>query len=172
MAAKKFLRTGSGNELFDEVAGVQSSAGAGNAGDIVALDETGKLDVTMMPTGIAADTTTVTTSEILAAGDLVNLWNDSGTIKARKADATTTGKEAVGFVVAGYASGVPAVIYHDGTNAQATGMTVGRQWLSTAAGKSTATRPTGSGNVQQIVGFASSTTSMTFEPGVATIKVA
>ena len=49
--------------------------------------------------GGGADTGTVTTSEALAAGDLVNIWNSSGA-KARKADATTAGKEAHGFVLA------------------------------------------------------------------------
>lgn len=172
MAAKKFLRTGTGNELFDEVAGVQSSAGAGNAGDIVALDESGKLDTSMMPTGIGADTASIPSSENLAAGDLVNLWNDAGTLKARKADATTTGKEANGFVLSAVTSPANATVYFDGTNTQCTGLTPGRQWLSTTPGKSTSTRPTGSGNVQQIVGVATSATEMTFEAGDSTIKVA
>jgi hypothetical protein len=172
MAAKKFLRTGTGNELFDEVAGVQTSAGVGNAGDIVSLDDAGKLDPTLMPTGIGADTQVVTTSEALADGDLVNLWNNVGVLNARKADATTTGKEANGFVMAAYGSAVSATIYMDGTNSHCTGLTPGRQWLSTTPGKSTSTRPVASGNVQQIVGVASSATNMTFEAGDATIKVA
>ena len=92
MPAKKFLRTGTGNELFDEVAGVVVSAGSANDGDIPALDAGGKLDISVMTAGIGADTSVVPSSENLAAGDLVNLWNDSGTIKARKADATTSGK--------------------------------------------------------------------------------
>ena len=99
MSAKKFLRTGTGNELFDEVAGVVVSAGSANDGDIPALDAGGKLDISVMPAGIGADTSVVPSSENLAAGDLVSLWNDSGTIKARKADATTSGKQADGFVL-------------------------------------------------------------------------
>ena len=63
-------------------------------------------------------------------------------------------------------------MYHDGTNSHCTGLTPGRQWLSTTAGKSTSTRPTGSGNVQQIVGVALNATTITFEPGDSTIKVA
>ncbi len=39
MAAKKLLRLIGG--VITEVFGVQTSAGAGNAGDIVALDDTG-----------------------------------------------------------------------------------------------------------------------------------
>jgi hypothetical protein len=172
MAAKKFLRTGTGNEVFDEVAGIQVSAGAGNAGDIVSLDDAGKLDVSLMPTGIGADTIAVLTSEALADGDLVNLWNNAGTLNVRKADATTTGKSADGYVMAGFSSGVSATVYCDGTNSHCTGMTPGKQWLSTTPGKTSATRPTASGNVQQMVGTAKDATTLTFESGDATIKVA
>lgn len=172
MAAKKFLRTGTGNELFDEVAGVITSSGAANDGDIPCLDAGGKLDITLLPSGIGADTSVVIASEALADGDLVNLWNNAGTVNVRKADATTTGKEAHGYVLAAVSAAASATIYHDGTNNHVTGLTVGRQWLSTTPGKSTTTRPVASGNVQQVVGFATAATSMTFEPGNATIKVA
>ena len=171
MAAKTFLRTGTGNELFDEVAGVVTSAGAGNDGDIPALDAAGRLDTSVMPVGIGADTASVLASDNLAAGDLVNLWNNAGVVNARKADATTTGKQADGFVTAVATIGNPAVVFFDGTNALVTGLTVGKQWLSTVAGKSTATRPVASGNVQQPVGYATSATSLTFNVG-ETIKVA
>lgn len=171
MAAKKFIRTGTGNELFDEVAGVVTSAGAGNDGDIPALDASGKLDISLMPSGIGADTSIVPSSENLAAGDLVNLWNDGGTIKARKADATTSGKQADGFVLSAVTSPANATVYHDGSNAQVSGLTPGKQWLSTSPGLPTNTRPTASGNVQQPVGFATSATNLTFNVG-ETIKVA
>ena len=171
MPAKKFLRTGTGNELFDEVAGVVVSAGSANDGDIPALDAGGKLDISVMPAGIGADTSVVPSSENLAAGDIVNLWNDSGTIKARKADATTSGKQADGFVLTAITSPANATVYHDGTNSQVTGLTPGKQWLSTTPGKSTNVRPTSSGNIQQPVGFAITATSLTFNVG-ETIKVA
>jgi len=100
MAAKKFLRFV--NNVITEVFGVQASAGAGNAGDIVALDDTGRIDNSMMPVGIGADTAVIVASETLAAGDWVNVWNDAGTAKARKADATSAGKEVHGFVLAAF----------------------------------------------------------------------
>ena len=77
MAAKKFLRLVSG--AITEIFGVQSSAGAGNAGDIVSLDDNGRIDPSMMPVGIAAPTAAITASEALADGDFVNVWNNSGT---------------------------------------------------------------------------------------------
>ena len=85
--------------VISELEALVTSAGAGDAGKIPALDATGKLDNSLMPVGIGADSKILPASENLAAGDLVNVWNDSGTAKARKADATIAGKEANGFVL-------------------------------------------------------------------------
>ena len=112
--------------------------------------------------GGGADTGTVTTSEALAAGDLVNIWNSSGA-KARKADATTAGKEAHGFVLAAFGSGVPATVYFEGTNTAVTGLTPGPQFLNTTAGAASSTAPSGSGNVVQRVGVAVSATAFNFQ---------
>lgn len=139
-----------------------TSAGAGDSGKLVALDGTGRIDTTMMPVGVAADTQIVTASEALSAGDLVNIWNSTGA-KARKADATVAGKEAHGFVLAAVANGNPATIYFEGSNTAMTGLTPGAQFLSTTPGTATATAPSGSGNIVQRVGFAVSTTTMNFQ---------
>ena len=139
-----------------------TSDGAGDSGKIPALDGTGKLSTTFMPTGIAADTAIVAASEALAAGDLVNIYDATGA-KCRKADASTAGKEAHGFVIASVESGANATIYFEGTNAQVTGLTPGRQFLSTTPGGCTATAPSGSAQVVQRVGFATSATSMNFQ---------
>jgi hypothetical protein len=141
---------------------VTTSAGAGDSGKVVALDGAGKIDNTMMPTGVGADTQTITASENLAAGDLVNVWNSSGA-KVRKADATTAGKEAHGFVLAGVSSSNPATVYFEGTITGLTSLTPGVQFLSTTAGTATATAPSSSGNVVQRVGFATSSTTLNFQ---------
>ncbi len=161
MAAKKFLRFV--NNIITEVFGVQSSAGAGNAGDIVALDDTGRIDSSMMPVGIGADTAVIAASESLAAGNWINVWNDTGTAKVRKADATTAGKEANGFVLAAVTSGNPATVYFEGTNTQVTGQTPGPVYLQTTAGAGGTTIPSASGNVVQQVGVAVSATAVNFE---------
>ena len=93
--------------VLTEVAGLATSAGAGDAGKIPQLDGSGKLDPSLMPTGIGADTASIQASEALSAGDLVNVWN-SGGARVRKADASTSGKEAHGFVLATVASGANA----------------------------------------------------------------
>ena len=160
MAAKKFLRLVNG--VLTEIFGVQTSAGAGNAGDLVSLDNSGRIDGSMMPVGIGADTASIQASENLAAGDFVNVWNNAGA-KVRKADATTAGKEAHGFVLSAVTSGNPAMVYFEGTNTQVTGQTPGTVYLQTTAGAGGATIPSASGNVVQQVGVAVSATAVNFE---------
>lgn len=145
------------------VNGKASSAGAGDAGKLVSLDSSGRIDTSMMPTGIGADTKALTTSEPLSSGDLVNVWNDGGTVKVRKADATSAGKEAHGFVLAAFGSGVSATVYFEGANTGVSGLTGGNVFLGTTAGACTNTAPSGSGNVVQRVGIATAATELNFE---------
>ncbi len=146
-----------------------ASAGAADAGKLAQLDGAGRLSPTMMPVGFGDDTKTITASEALAAGNVVNVWNDGGTAKARKADATTAGKEAHGFVLAAVASGANATVYFEGANTACTGLTPGPQYLSTTAGLISATAPSGSGNVVQRVGFAVSATEMNLQVGIPVV---
>ncbi|RYF57871.1 MAG: hypothetical protein EOO27_14245 [Comamonadaceae bacterium] len=162
MAAKKFLRLIAGG--FAEVLGIVTSAGAANAGDIPALDDNGRLDNSLMPVGIGADTKVVVTSEALAAGDWVNLWNSTG-LKARKADATVAGKEVWGFVLAAVTNGGNATVYFEGTNNQVSSQTVGPVYLQTTAGQGGATVPSAAGNIVQMLGVALSATEVNFERG-------
>lgn len=162
MAGDKYLYQNAGT--ITEKAAIQTSAGAGDAGKIPALDAAGRLDNSMMPVGLGADTASVTTSEALAAGDLVNIWNSTGA-KARKADATVAGKEAHGFVLSAVSSGASATVYFEGTNTGVTGLTPGVNYLSTTAGTATATAPSGSGNVVQRVGFATAAAALNFDSG-------
>lgn len=141
---------------------VTTSAGAGDTGKLVALDATGRLANSFMPTGIGADTVALTTSEAIAAGDLINIWNSTGA-KARKADATVAGKEAHGFCLVGAASGASVEVYFEGNNSSVTGLTPGVQYLSTTAGLTSSTAPTGSGNVVQRVGFATDAANINFQ---------
>lgn len=163
MAAKKFLRMVAGK--FTEVLGIQVSAGVANAGDIVALNDQGKIDETMMPPGIGAEVKILTASEALAAGDFINIWSDAGTAKMRKADATVAGKQADGYVLAAVTSGATGTAYTDGINNQCTGLTPGADvYLQTTAGKVGGTIPAAAGNVVQRVGKALSATEVQFSP--------
>ena len=141
-----------------------SSAGAVDAGKVVQLDGSGRLDSSVMPVGIGADTKVMVASEALAAGDFVNVWSDAGAFKVRKADATTGGKRAHGFVLSAVSSGANATVYFEGENTAVTGMTPGDVFLGTTAGRAQASAPTGSGQVVQRIGVATSATSVNFEP--------
>lgn len=187
MAAPRFLAWLSGR--IKMVATIATSAGAADAekipstngsgvldpsilnaattgvSKVVLTDGTGKIDVTILPTGVGPDTASITSSENLAAGDLVNVWDDAGTVKVRKADATAEGKEAMGFVLAGVTAPAAATVYFEGQLTGLTGLTRGaRQYLSTTPGGRVETAPSGAGNVAQEVGHAISTTVMVFEP--------
>jgi hypothetical protein len=160
--ADKYIKQESGK--LKEVEALDASVGAADAGKVVALDAQGKIDNSMMPTGIGADTVAIVASENLSAGDFVNIYDDSGTPTCRKADATATGKEAVGFVLDAVTSGAMATVYFEGSNNQLSGLVAGVQYLdATTAGAATGTPPSGSGNVVQRIGFAVSATAINVE---------
>lgn len=148
-----------------EVEAKISSAGAADSGKIVALNGAGQVDQTMMPTGVGPDTTSLVASEALSAGDFVNVWNDAGTAKCRKADASAAGKEADGYVLAAVSLAATALVYHEGGNTSVAGLAIGsRYYLSAASpGAATATPPDAAGNVLQYLGRAVSATKLVFE---------
>lgn len=162
--ADKYLRLINGVPTQTEA--TTASTGATDAGKIIALNAQGKLDETVMPTGIGADVAVVYASENLAAGDFVNVWNDGGAAKVRKADASAAGKEAHGFVLAAVTSGNPATVYFEGTNDQVTSQTAGPVYLSASVpGAATSTPPSTAGQVVQRIGVATSATSINVECG-------
>lgn len=169
--ANKYLKVGS-TGFPEEVEATVTSAGAGDAGEIIALDAAGKLDTSVLPTGIGADTATLASSENLAAGDFVNIWNDGGTPKVRKADASGgVAKKADGFVLAAVTAPANAVVYFEGTNNQVSGLTGGTEYfLSATPGAVTATPPTTATHICQSLGKATSATSINVEIGDPIIR--
>jgi hypothetical protein len=85
MAGDKYIRIDSNGNLA-ELASVNSSTGASDANKIVSLNASGQIDITMLPTSGAI---TMTASEDIAAGALINIFNSTG-IKVR--NATNTGE--------------------------------------------------------------------------------
>jgi len=145
--------------------GTVVSTGNPSAGQTPILDGTGRLDQSTMPVGVVPETASVVASEALADGDFVNIWNNAGTPNVRKADASVTGKEAHGFVLAAVASAGTALVYLEGSNTHLTGLTAGDRYLSvTTPGGTQGTAPSGSGQVVQQVGVATSSTSIKFAP--------
>lgn len=161
MAGDKYLFW-NGSAIAEKEAD-QASAGAGDAGKIIAADATGKIDSSWLPTGIAADTATIQASEDLAAGDMVNLHDVGGAWRVRKADASALGTRAHGFVLAAVTSGNNATVYFEGSNTQRSGLTPGTYFLSETAGAITQTPPTTSGAIVQEVGPSTAATVLNVE---------
>ncbi len=141
-----------------EVSGTATSAGAGDAGKIPQLDSGGRLDSTLMPVGIGADTASITASEALSAGDVVNIHAGG----VRKADASN-GRQVHGFVIAAVASSAQATVYFEGRITGLTGLTVGNPMYLGVSGALTATPPTTATHISQRVGTAITATEVSFE---------
>ncbi len=167
MAEQTFLTQGT--EDWEEVAAIASSAGAGSEGKIPCLDAAGKLHLSFMPAGVAAEVIVAASSENLSAGDLVNLWNDSGTLKARKADASN-GRRAHGYVAASVTSPANADVYTDGVIAGLSSLTPGASRFLGTAGANVSSAATTSGHSAQKVGFAKSATELVFEAGAVVVR--
>lgn len=162
----KFLDIDPATGRVNQVAAVSASAGAADANKIPKLDAGGKLDSTVMPAGIGSDSMAgIIASEAIAAGALVDVWNNAGTLNVRNANATAAGKECDGFVLAAVAQGAAATVYFEGTISGLTGLTLGGRCYTSAAspGAVTQTPPAATGNVIQFVGVALSATQVTFE---------
>jgi hypothetical protein len=157
MATHKLIQISS-TGAQSEYAGKSTSAGAGDAGEFPILDGSGKLDVTLMPNGVGADTITATAGEALVAGDFVYI-TAGGT--AMKADATTFAKRAMGYVLSAVSNAGTATVFFDESNSALSGLTPGTKYfLSATAGLTTATAPTTAGQFVQVLGTATSATSL------------
>jgi hypothetical protein len=160
--AEKYLKRGNGT--LDEVEGTVESTGVSEAGKIVALNDQGVLDNSVLPTGIGADIQLIAASEDLAAGDFVNIYDNGGSTEVRKADASDPAKRCDGFVLEGVTAPGNATVYFEGKNNQCSALTGGTiQYLSATPGKCTSTAPSTSGYIVQILGKAISATSVSFE---------
>lgn len=167
MAGEKFLQHDTTGGLREVEATVTGGAPAANK--LPSLDASGRLDITMMPTGIGADTAVLPASGALAAGDFVNIFDNGGVPSVRKADATSIGTIAHGFVLDAVADAANATVYFEGSNTAVSGMTAGQVFLSTTAGTATGVAPINPGEVVQKLGVAVSATSINFEPSTAII---
>lgn len=165
MAAQKFLG-------WVETVGkkwltaITTSAGAGDAYKIPCVGADGKLHSSLLPS-LDADTTVAPASENLSAGDRVNLWWDTETLRVRRADASN-GRKADGYVAGAVTSGDSATVLHDGTQSGLSGLTPGAEYYLSSStpggivvvGSVTLT----SGHLIQYVGKAKSPTELLFEP--------
>lgn len=135
-----------------------TSSGAGDAGKIVALASTGKLDFTLFPTGIGETSITKTASEALAAGSIVS-FETAGTM--RLADASNQ-RRGDGFVLSAVANGATGTVFLSGLITGLSSLTPGAKLFVGAAGALTATAPTAANSIWQVVARAVDSTSAEF----------
>ena len=143
--------------------GVSTSTGSSDAGKAVVTKTDGTIDETFLPAGIGADVQLIVASEDLTAGNLVNIWVDSGVFKVRKADASAYATKADGFVKTSALATESVKVYPKGINTGVTGVTGTDIFLSETAGAFTLTPPTTSGSIVQRVGTGLSSTSFNVE---------
>lgn len=159
----KYIRNNAGQ--LTETNGLVSSTGVSDANKIVETGSDGRLDPTVMPAGFGAETKSIVAFENLAAGDFVNVFNDSGTIKVRKADASGgNAKRAHGYVLAAVTAPASATVYYGNLNNQLTGLTIGAMYyLSGTAGAVTTTPPTTPTHIVQQIGVATTVSEILVE---------
>lgn len=165
MATNRFLTII--NNVRQLVTAISASVGVGDANKIIATGADGRIDGTLMPVGIGADSKLVTASEALAAGDFVNIFDNAGTANARKASAVDATKPAHGFVLNNVASAAQATVLFEGSNTALTGLTAGTQYLlsNTVPGGvlSVSALVPAAGNIVQTLGVATGATEINAE---------
>lgn len=159
MAAPKYLNLVSG--IPTQIAATETGPAAEV---IVATTAAGTIDPSLLP-GSISGAVSIVTSENLAAGAFVNIYNNSGTPTARNADASVAGKPANGYVLAGTTSPAAAQVYGGGVNTAVSAVTGGEVYLSDVTpGGFTSTPPSTSGHVVQRIGSGATTTAIVFNP--------
>jgi hypothetical protein len=145
--------------LITEVEAPSASIGVQDAGKIVALDESGRLDQTFMPVGIGADTLTALAFEPLESGNFVYITQE-GTIAKASANANS----AVGFILNGADIGQEVLVYFEGRNTSLSNLTIGsRYYLSETAGLATDVPVSGTGKKHQFLGNAITSSTLSYE---------
>ena len=121
----------------------------------------GRFDTTLMPVGIGAATQSIVASEILAAGDFVNIFDNAGVPNCRKADSTNN-RPATGFVTAAVAAAGSATVFLSGPNTARSTLVSGSLYFLSTAGNVALTAPAIVGNIIQEVGVAANPTTISF----------
>jgi len=96
--------------------------------------------------------------ENLTAGSYVSIFNNSGEVAIRLAD-RLNGRQADGFVKAGFLAGENAEVYFEGLNNSFSGLTIGAKCFLSIMGQVTNISPTGPG-LWQYLGRAISPTAI------------
>ena len=160
MADGKFITLDNGRKKLQSA--IDVSTGTADACKILKTDATGRIDPTFLPVGIGDDSKMIEASEALDAGDFVNIFDDAGTTKVRKADASND-RPAHGFVNTAAAAASQANVFFEGENNALSGLTGGSRYYLDTAGNITTTPKTTAGELHQFVGVACTATELNAE---------
>lgn len=112
MSVSKYIAVVSG--IQTEVEFTVTSTGAPDAGKGVGLGADGKLDASVMPTGVGPVAVSITAFENISAGLFVNIFQHAGIAKVRKADYSSADTSADGFIKVDATANNPVVVYLPG----------------------------------------------------------
>jgi hypothetical protein len=155
--ADKYIDLGSNGLQRKEA--TSTSSGAGDAGKIVALNGSGEIDSTMLPT---SNEVSMTCSENITAGQMINIHDSSGA-KVRKASNTSYALRVMGYATSTALSGNSVTVnLREGLSSDQSGLTIGAKYYLGTAGAITTTPPTAAGTIVQEVGDAKSATELSF----------
>ena len=103
--------------------------------------------------------------EALVAGNIVNVYNNAGTLTARKAAATTVTLQATGYVNTAYSTSDTVTILTGGANSNLSSLTLGATYYLSATPGAVDTVVVSTTNyVIQELGWANTTASLLFTP--------
>ncbi len=163
MAIQRFLSLVNG--IATGIAALVTSAGAADAGKIVATGDNGRLDESLMPEGIGANITPALASEAIGIGKLVNFHSVGGALNIRLAD-NSNNRPANGFVKEAVANAAIGQVYPlDTTNSNLSGLTPGTKYYLGLAGGVIAAPldpqdDSNYGKISQFIGTAKSATEL------------
>jgi len=160
MSSNRFL--GLVNGVRTWFVALATSTGAPDANKITMTGGDGRLSVTLMPIGIGPTTQVALTTEALAAGDFVNITNNTGVPNVRKADSSNN-RPAHGFVLESVASAANATVYLGGMNTARSALVPGSLYFLSTAGSISTTAPSTVGHIIQEIGAAATATSVQFD---------
>jgi hypothetical protein len=144
------------------ITAIAQSVGVADANKIIATDSTGRIDSSLLPPGLGAATKVYLASEALVAGDFLNIWDDAGTLKVRKADASNA-RDANGFTLTAVTSGNNATVILQGLNTALTGLNPASLYFLGNAGAVTTTPSITNNAIIQELGYATAVTELNFE---------
>ena len=85
--ADKYIERDALTGRMKEKIGADVSTGVPDAGRVVALDASGKLDASLLPAGVSSNSITLEAFVAINQGELIEIFDDGGTAKARLASA-------------------------------------------------------------------------------------